>query len=91
MASSLSTAEPTYQYTLSIAFPSEKDAETVFKVLTVDEEVRPDRIKRGIQREKEKLKIEFSASELRYLRVAVSTFLQSMALVVDTIHQFGCQ
>jgi len=58
MASSISTtADPSYRYTLSVSFPSEKDAETVYKVLSVDEEVRPDRIKRDIQQEKEMLKM----------------------------------
>mmetsp|Transcript_1277 Transcript_1277/g.2977 ORF Transcript_1277/g.2977 Transcript_1277/m.2977 type:complete len:106 (-) Transcript_1277:88-405(-) len=77
-----------FKQVLEIKLPSVEDADTVFRVMNVDKEVRPDRIQRTIRLDAPTIHLAFAATEIRHLRVAVSSFLQSMSLVVDTIVAF---
>jgi len=60
----------------------------VLSVLQVDEEIRPDRITRQLSLQGPTLCMHFAAADLKFLRVAVSSFLEAMMLVVRTINQF---
>mmetsp|Transcript_15926 Transcript_15926/g.28565 ORF Transcript_15926/g.28565 Transcript_15926/m.28565 type:complete len:89 (+) Transcript_15926:26-292(+) len=85
---SVYSSDAKYKQTLCVRFPTEGNADIVYKTLSVDEEFRPDRIYRQIQCKSDTITIMFASHELRYLRVCVSSFLQSMALVVDTLEAF---
>ena len=54
----------------------------------MDEEIRPDRITRQLSLQGPTLCMHFAAADLKFLRVAVSSFLEAMMLVVRTINQF---
>lgn len=73
-----------------MTYPSAGVAHVVFQAVTVDEEIRPDRIYRHCRIEEEStLVCYFSAVELKSLRVAVSSFLEMLALATDTVAQFA--
>lgn len=82
----------------------------MFNSVTVDEEIRPDRVTRTVLREDCTLNMyllsllfpwclialtvplrlsKFAASEVRFLRVAVSSFLESMHLATTTYAHFS--
>lgn len=53
----------------------------------MDSELRPDRVQRSIQLVNNSLIIDWSALELQFLRVSISSFIDNLMLATDTIIQ----
>jgi len=78
-----------YTHSLQVTYPSADVALTVFRSVSVDEEIRPERIYRHLRLEGSVMHCFFSAVELHFLRVSVSSFLEMLALATDTAAQFS--
>eukprot|EP00468_Gymnochlora_sp_CCMP2014_P008622 CAMPEP_0167750424 /NCGR_PEP_ID=MMETSP0110_2-20121227/5983_1 /TAXON_ID=629695 /ORGANISM="Gymnochlora sp., Strain CCMP2014" /LENGTH=88 /DNA_ID=CAMNT_0007635743 /DNA_START=12 /DNA_END=278 /DNA_ORIENTATION=- len=81
--------ERPFRHNLEVKFEDEKSADIVYRVLVVDEELRPDRIRRFMKQEADMLRVSFEATEIKFLRVAISSFLQNMSIVVETLSSFS--
>ncbi|GAB5358290.1 hypothetical protein AAMO2058_000445400 [Amorphochlora amoebiformis] len=79
-----------FEQTLIVTFPSAKEASVVYRSLEVDKEIRPDRVSRELILADECVLAKFAAKEIRFLRVAISAFLQNMALVIEVVATFPC-
>eukprot|EP00053_Salpingoeca_punica_P001867 m.35256 g.35256 ORF g.35256 m.35256 type:complete len:95 (-) comp11261_c0_seq1:222-506(-) len=73
---------------LSLPFPSERHAQIVYDVLRVDREPNA-KSRREMAVHGSSLDVEFKASELKFLRVAVGAFLDLLLLSTETLDQFG--
>jgi EKC/KEOPS complex subunit PCC1/LAGE3 len=76
------------EFALTVPFRSARHAECVHAALDVDPEFRPQEVKRTLSLEGSTLRIVFVASNARILRASVGTFLDLLALAVDTLETF---
>ncbi|XP_076642688.1 EKC/KEOPS complex subunit LAGE3-like isoform X1 [Halictus rubicundus] len=74
---------------LSIPFPSRREAEIVYQVLRVDKEPSRGSVSKDLTLDNNLLKVEISGTEARKVRVALTSFFDSLILVTETIQQFG--
>lgn len=81
--------ESCFNLTVSIPFPTLKQAEIVYNSLRVDPEPKRSRVNKTLNTEGKVLIAHFSATELRKLRVAVNSFLELSSLCVLTISQWS--
>ena len=75
--------------TIAIDFPTPAQAEIVCATLAVDRDLKADRSTRTLRTVDNQLVAEFSATEARFLRVAVNTFLDLALLSVRTLREFS--
>jgi len=75
--------------TVVLPFHSAKEAEIAYNTLRVDKEPPRGGCVKSLSTDGAQLRVTFTASEPRKLRVAVNSFFDLMTLVVETIHQFG--
>ncbi|XP_012217064.1 EKC/KEOPS complex subunit LAGE3 isoform X2 [Linepithema humile] len=73
---------------ISVPFPSVREAEVVYQVLRVDKEPRSGATKK-ITLNKNILEVSFSGTEIRKVRVALTSFFENLSLVIETIQRFG--
>lgn len=74
---------------LSIPFSTAREAEVVYQVLKVDKEPPRSSVVKKLEHTNNLLRVSFSSSEIRKLRVGVTSFFESLILVTETIQQFG--
>jgi len=77
-----------YKHELRIEYPSPEIAQIVSTTVSVDEDLRPERVSRLINCTSNTLHVQFAASELRFLRVAISSFLDAVLLSQQTVTEF---
>ena len=73
-----------YSYSVRVPCPSEH-AEVVKQTLLVDKELSPTQISREIIVDGDAIVVNYEAATLRYLRVAVHSCLQMMALSLEAV------
>jgi EKC/KEOPS complex subunit PCC1/LAGE3 len=78
-----------FSHTMRVTYPTAESASIAYNSVSVDDEIRPDRIYRHMRIEENVLVCYFSASELKFLRVAISAFLEMLALATETLAQFA--
>jgi hypothetical protein len=82
-----------YAANLSYPFPTATSASIVAATVNVDRELRPDRIRRTVTLAASPLPpallVSFTATEARYLRVAISSFSTALQLATRTVAAFG--
>lgn len=74
---------------LSIPFPSAREAEIVYQVLRVDKEPSRGGVSKKLILDDNSLQVLISGTEARKVRVALTSFFDSLILVTETIQQFG--
>ena len=81
-------SELLYRSEIRIPFPSAEKAELVAQVLSVDEELQPDRMLIEYTTEQEDLVVKLAAVDLKLLRTGVSSFSDMLSVAVRTILEF---
>ncbi|XP_043804241.1 EKC/KEOPS complex subunit Lage3 [Apis laboriosa] len=79
----------TFNVNLLIPFPSSREAEIAYQVLRVDTEPSRSSISKSLKLDNNLLQIEISGTEARKVRVAVTSFFDSIILVTETMQLFG--
>ncbi|KAJ8046835.1 EKC/KEOPS complex subunit LAGE3 [Holothuria leucospilota] len=74
---------------MKIPFPSDREAEIAYNSLRVDKEPRKSQITKELNLDGNVLLVNFTATEARFLRVAVGSFFDLLNLVVKTMEEFG--
>ena len=74
---------------VSIPFCDERQATIVYNSFRVEVEPPRSKVSRTLSVDGSNLVVIFSSSEIRNLRVSVNSFLEHLALVAETIKQFG--
>ncbi|XP_043260067.1 EKC/KEOPS complex subunit LAGE3 [Colletes gigas] len=74
---------------LSIPFPSAREAEIAYQVLRVDKEPSRSSVSKNLTLDNDILQVSISGTEARKVRVALTSFFDSVILVTETIQQFG--
>jgi tRNA threonylcarbamoyladenosine modification (KEOPS) complex Pcc1 subunit len=77
-----------FEFAATVPFRSARHAEVVYAALAVDPEFRPHEVERTLSLEGSNLRLLFVASSARMLRASVGTFLDLLALAVDTLETF---
>ncbi|XP_043517564.1 EKC/KEOPS complex subunit LAGE3 [Frieseomelitta varia] len=79
----------TFSVNLSIPFPSGREAEIAYQVLRVDKEPSRGSIAKSLTLDNNLLQISISGTEARKVRVALTSFFDSLILVTETMQLFG--
>lgn len=74
---------------LDVPFPSSREAAIALRSLSPDREPRKGGISKQLSVSGRTLSVRWSADEARILRVSVNSFLDHLALVVETMDKFG--
>ncbi|XP_066498485.1 L antigen family member 3-like [Hoplias malabaricus] len=77
------------EFTLEIPFPSEREASIAARSLSPDPEPRKGGISKALSVSDGGLSVKWTADEARILRVSVNSFLDHLALVLETMDEFG--
>ncbi|XP_041037399.1 L antigen family member 3-like [Carcharodon carcharias] len=77
------------QFDLSVPFPSVLEAQIALGSLMPDSEPRKGGISKALSLRGSELRVHWEAEEARILRVSVSSFLDHLALVLQTMDRFG--
>ena len=88
MSSFKETDEHPYCGSVRINFPSERQACIVRDCMIVDEELQPQKVTKNFEVEGADLVIHVQATELRMLRVALSSFFDMVSVSVKTLLEF---
>ncbi|XP_074927418.1 EKC/KEOPS complex subunit LAGE3 [Chelonoidis abingdonii] len=75
--------------TLSIPFPSPLEAQIAHGSLAPDPEPRKGGISKELTVTENFLHVRWKADEARILRVSISSFLDHLSLVIETMEMFG--
>ncbi|XP_008554030.1 uncharacterized protein LOC103575840 [Microplitis demolitor] len=73
---------------VSIHFPTERDAEIAYQVLKVDSEPKRSGVLKTLVVNSNILNVNFIGKELRKIRVALTSFFDSLTLVTETMKEF---
>ena len=74
---------------VSIPFCDERQATIAYNSFRVEVEPPRSKVTRTLSVDGKNLVVMFSSSEVRNLRVSVNSFLEHLALVAETMRQFG--
>ncbi|XP_063988817.1 EKC/KEOPS complex subunit LAGE3 [Diachasmimorpha longicaudata] len=74
---------------ISVPFPTPRDAEVVYEVLNVDSEPRRSGVRRVLDIDGNVLNVQFTGEEARKVRVALTSFFDNLTLVTQTLMEFG--
>ncbi|MED6268797.1 hypothetical protein CHARACLAT_026188 [Characodon lateralis] len=77
------------EFFLDVPFPSSHEATIALRSLAPDKEPRRGGISKQLSVSGSTLSVRWSADEARILRVSVSSFLDHLLLVVETMEVFG--
>ncbi|MEQ2259756.1 hypothetical protein XENORESO_017731, partial [Xenotaenia resolanae] len=77
------------EFFLDVPFPSSHEATIALRSLAPDKEPRRGGISKQLSVSGSTLSVRWSADEARILRVSVSSFLDHLSLVVETMEVFG--
>ncbi|XP_069501325.1 EKC/KEOPS complex subunit LAGE3 [Ambystoma mexicanum] len=81
--------EPGLSFHLEVPFPSPLEAQIAHNTLAPDREPRKGGISKQLLITDNILHVHWKAAEARILRVSVSSFLDHLSLVLQTIDRFG--
>ncbi|XP_012670016.2 L antigen family member 3-like [Clupea harengus] len=76
-------------FNLDVPFPSEREASIALNSLSPDREPRKGGITKELVAVGNVLSVRWTADEARVLRVSVGSFLDHLALVLETMEAFG--
>ncbi|XP_071876050.1 EKC/KEOPS complex subunit Lage3-like [Bombus fervidus] len=79
----------TFSVNLSIPFPSKREAEIAYQVLIVDKEPSRGSITKKLTLDNNLLQILICGTEARKVRVALTSFFDSLILVTETMQLLG--
>mmetsp|Transcript_28356 Transcript_28356/g.47669 ORF Transcript_28356/g.47669 Transcript_28356/m.47669 type:complete len:88 (-) Transcript_28356:306-569(-) len=85
----MATSHLPYQSQIKVSFNNHEHAVIVQECLAVDEELQPTRLVKGFQVDGPVLIINFSASDLKMLRVGMSSFFDMSLVSAKSILEFG--
>ncbi|KAM0899506.1 hypothetical protein ACQ4PT_021244 [Festuca glaucescens] len=88
MADAMGTAS-SFGWDFTCDYESEEHAYIVYKTLSVDKELQPDKVRREMAVSGGKLLVHFEAVEARFLRASFSAFVDLMVLVTKLIEEYG--
>ena len=74
---------------VNIPFQDDRQAMIAYNSLRVEVEPARSKVKRNLSVEGNNLVAHFNAADARSLRVSINSYFEHVALVVDTIKQFG--
>ncbi|XP_050090076.1 EKC/KEOPS complex subunit Lage3 [Anopheles aquasalis] len=74
---------------LRIPFPSKRHAEVAFDALRVDSEPHRSFVKKTLKLDDQYLQLDLVGEQSKNLRVALTSFLESLILCCETLEQFG--
>jgi len=74
---------------VSVPFASERLAEIAFNTLRVEVEPSRSKVTRCLAVDGANLVANFTATEIRNLRVSVNSFFEHLVLISETVRQFG--
>ncbi|KAM4018996.1 EKC/KEOPS complex subunit LAGE3-like isoform 2-T2 [Anomaloglossus baeobatrachus] len=77
------------QFRLRVPFPCSTEAQIAHDTLSPDAEPRKGGVSKTLSVTDNVLHVHWKADEARILRVSVSSFLEHLSLVVQTMDQFG--
>ncbi|XP_029371238.1 L antigen family member 3-like [Echeneis naucrates] len=77
------------EFSLDVPFPSSHEATVALGSLSPDREPRKGGISKQLTVSGSTLSVRWSADEARILRVSVSSFLDHLSLVLETMQKFG--
>ncbi|KAL7848195.1 hypothetical protein AOLI_G00229130 [Acnodon oligacanthus] len=91
MASSMGArnSDGQLEFTLEVPFPSQREASIAVQSLFPDREPRKGGITKTLSVSANILSVKWTAEEARILRVSVGSFLDNLALVMETMDAFG--
>ncbi|KAL2751294.1 Phosphatidylinositol N-acetylglucosaminyltransferase subunit P [Vespula maculifrons] len=78
-----------FKVEFSIPFATAREADVVYQVLRVDKEPPRSGVSKNIEQKDNLLQISFFSTEIRKLRVGITSFFDSLTLITETIKQFG--
>ncbi|XP_018590002.1 L antigen family member 3-like isoform X2 [Scleropages formosus] len=81
--------EDKLEFVLHVPLPSEREASIALGSLAPDREPRKGGITKELSALGNVLSVRWTADEARILRVSVGSFLDNLALVLETMEQFG--
>ncbi|XP_053329605.1 EKC/KEOPS complex subunit LAGE3 [Spea bombifrons] len=82
-------AEPALQFELRVPFPCPREAQIAHDTLCPDAEPRRGGVSKTLSVADDSLLVRWKADEARILRVSVSSFLEHLSLVLQTMERFG--
>ncbi|XP_015116891.1 EKC/KEOPS complex subunit LAGE3 [Diachasma alloeum] len=74
---------------ISVPFPTGREAEIAYKVLNVDSEPRRSGVEKVLGVDGNVLNAKFTGEEARKVRVGLTSFFDSLTLVTQTMSEFG--
>ena len=74
---------------VSVPFASQRHAEIAFNTLRVEVEPSRSKVTRCLAVDGANLVANFTATEIRNLRVSVNSFFEHLVLISETVRQFG--
>ncbi|KAI1904984.1 hypothetical protein AGOR_G00011290 [Albula goreensis] len=77
------------EFSLLVPFPSSREASIALQSLSPDREPRKGGISKELSAAGNALSVKWTADEARILRVSVGSFLDHLALVLETMEEFG--
>ncbi|XP_057176266.1 L antigen family member 3-like [Triplophysa rosa] len=77
------------EFFLKVPFPTEREAVIALQSLSPDPEPRKGGIAKTMVVSGQTLSVRWTADEARILRVSVSSFLDHLSLVMETLDAFG--
>ncbi|KAM8933635.1 EKC/KEOPS complex subunit LAGE3-like [Pelodytes ibericus] len=80
---------PALQFQLTVPFPCNQEAQIAHDTLCPDAEPRKGGVSKILSVADNILKVSWQADEARILRVSVSSFLEHLSLVLQTMDRFG--
>ncbi|XP_026866175.2 EKC/KEOPS complex subunit Lage3 [Electrophorus electricus] len=89
MASRNSSSDAQLEFVLEVPFPSQREASIALQALSPDQEPRRRGITKTLGASACTLSAKWTADEARILRVSVGSFLDHLALVIETMDVFG--
>lgn len=79
------------KFSLDVPFPSSREATIALRSLAPDREPRKGGISKQLSVSGSTLSVRWSADEARILRVSVTSFMDHLSLVLETMEMFGPQ
>ncbi|OLL24119.1 EKC/KEOPS complex subunit [Neolecta irregularis DAH-3] len=74
---------------ISIPFPTEELAGFAVQILSPDQELKPELVKRTLKSSQNNLIADFECIDVRMLRLCINSFLENTALIISTMQEFS--
>nr|XP_046480712.1 uncharacterized protein LOC124218233 isoform X2 [Neodiprion pinetum] len=74
---------------VSVPFTTTREADVVYQVLRVDSEPKRSGVSKILSLDETRLNVNFTGTEARKVRVGLTSFFESLLLVLETLKEFG--